>query len=289
MAARLIGTGEIERLEDQTGAPLRDWKLYADDERLQRLFDRMAKSREGRKVAGLCAGKDKGAEILFAENMDKLTFGEALDGLVVLNGRESDDRLVRTLAHELRHVEQRMAFDSRVLNRNGSVLPEALLLCQRVEEGDAFAFEALVSEQLRRAGDAGPFSDLMREHDAETAEFLERRLRGLAHEPAQAMKALVVEMQDRIGRLYDDDVIDGIEEKLPTGALFARRAKDNSLSFVFNDAGGVCGFMKLGGENYFPPEEAEGFVQTAFESMTPETRQRFEKTKRRYLERLVTV
>ena len=75
------------------------------------------------------------------------------EGAVVLNGHFSDDRLIATLAHELRHAWQ----DISGLMEEQSVNPFRYLTLRRVEEADAYSFEThFLFELSMQANDTAP-------------------------------------------------------------------------------------------------------------------------------------
>lgn len=280
-------------LAERNDASFEEWDLYEDQERLKGLFNRLAKSEEGRRVTELCLTKR--TEVIFARNMGKDgTVGCAWPGLVLLGAEEKDDRLVHILAHEFRHVEQHMKSDDDLIFRPEFLcsLPENVLIRNRVSEGDAFAFGILVSWQLNRAGDTRPFHDLMRDLGHKTAELLKPYLQTFMENPAETMKGLFLVVQDRIG-CYDKSIIDYITEMTRDSSLLrdihdyirsSPSQRTDPYSAFFNEVAGRHGYLKVAGEkNYFRADDAEGFVEFVMKGMSRVNRLKFEEARRGFL------
>lgn len=109
----------------------------------------------------LAYANEEGVDMRFGEFDRNSPVYAATGGrsLIILNPHKSDDALISSLAHELRHCFQHRATDAAMIT--SQLPPEAALAINRLKEADAFSFQQKFCEDYAaRTGNSGPLEQL---------------------------------------------------------------------------------------------------------------------------------
>lgn len=222
-----------------------------------------------------------------------------------LNADRSDDLLIGAYAHELRHLWQDdvLATSCYFLR----VLPQQSLMSMRIEEGDAFLHQLLITRELYLTGDEAPYRAFLT-----SLESLSKCLGTKSHMRIEALEMagnnhaarlpILADAFDHFHKImgryaYDALCVDEVEDYADM-AVDLKMPRDEwegpnrvSIGDIFNGSArlGFCGYKAIACDgfhqdrNYLGDTGADNFYSGLLSSLTHKCKEGFRHASHRYL------
>lgn len=187
--------------------------------------------------------------------------------LVLIQSSSNSDRVIATLAHELRHAQQ---FQRGVLLNSMKDAPKNYLHCQSAIEADASATACLVSWQLKEKGFPAPYTHLQTDYK-ELAIPFEKEMSSPAGTPEKALKAAFKGWFNDLWKreAYEKNYIKNYEYNKNKAKMSER---ETAFSRAVPIADNVAKFALLDGKPYLSKKEVEEhYAQPELSCVTHET------------------
>ncbi|MGD9638934.1 MAG: DUF6782 family putative metallopeptidase [Alphaproteobacteria bacterium] len=209
-----------------------------DVAKVEWLLDRLQKVPEGKHLVDNVA-RD-GYTFNFQSSTTACGSCEVEKKEIILNPNISEDRLVATLAHELRHAQQ---FTRGANHKISEQTTKTKIMTTRAMEADANAYAALVCWNLKNSSHEGPWEQKgdpapwqkLTETAPEITTAFEKTMVSTKDTSKALAEAFKAWYHERIREIYDDGHIDNlkrIEDEGKAGSLSF--AKENSPENIVN-------------------------------------------------------